>query len=84
MQQQLGVEGRSQNGTEIQEAPVARTIFRIEAYQNYVQNKERVVFPRLASSRGFLVLWVIAGLLLVSGLMVAFWPLLEPYVIGSP
>lgn len=84
VQQRLGVDSRADNGDDSPGPPATRTIFRIEAYQNYVQNKERVVFPRLASARGFIALWIVAGLLMIIGLTVAFWPMLQPYLIGSP
>jgi hypothetical protein len=72
------------DGAETVQNAAGRQIFRIEAYENYVQNKERVVMPRLASSKGFAALWAIAGLLMASGLVMAFWPLLRQYLIGSP
>ncbi len=65
-----------------------RSIFRIEAYENYVQNKEKIVLPRLVSSTGFVLLWIIAGVLMALGLVMAFWPVLQPtiqsYMMGAP
>jgi len=72
------------NEADTAQNPAGRQIFRIEAYENYVQNRERVVMPRLASSRGFIILWIVAGLLMASGIVMAFWPLLRQYLIGSP
>ena len=53
-----------------------RSIFRAEARQRYVQNRERVVIPRLASPRVFVYLWILALLLTLAGSIIAFWPLI--------
>ena len=54
-----------------------RSIFRREAYQHYVENKEKVIFPRLISKRLFALLWILTLLLVALGLLVTFWPLIE-------
>ncbi len=84
MYEETNVAAKQGDGPETAQYPAGRQIFRIEAYENYVQNKERVFMPRLASSKGFAVLWAIAGLLMASGIVMAFWPLLRQYLIGSP
>ena len=54
-----------------------RSIFRREAYQHYMDNREKVIFPRLISERLFALLWTISLLLVVLGLLIAFWPVIE-------
>lgn len=68
---------RTQNGGP-PNPPLApkRPIFRPEARQHYLQNKEKVDLPRLVSSRVFVFLWILALLLTVAGAIIAFWPLM--------
>jgi hypothetical protein len=54
-----------------------RSIFRTEAYQHYLENKEKVVLPRLISERFFTLLWITALLLGALGSIIAFWPLID-------
>jgi hypothetical protein len=51
-----------------------RFIFRAEAFQHYVLNQEKVVLPPLVSPRVFFYLWLLAGLIMIAGLIIAFWP----------
>jgi hypothetical protein len=51
-----------------------RSIFRAEALQRYAQNQEKVVLPHLVSPRAFVYLWLLAGLIMVAGLLLTFWP----------
>ncbi len=44
-----------------------RSIFRVEAVRRYTQHRETAVLPRFVSPRTFLGLWVLFGLLAVSG-----------------
>ncbi len=53
------------------------SIFRTEAYQHYLENKEKVVLPRLISARFFTLLWITALLLGALGSIIAFWPLID-------
>ena len=72
---------RTQNGEPARVVPATkRTIFRAEAHQHYVQNQEKVAVPRLASPQAFGYLWVLALLLMIAGSLIAFWPLIEPYL----
>jgi hypothetical protein len=59
-------------------ASATRSIFRSEAREHYIQNQEKVELPRLISVKLFRYLWIVALLLMAAGLVVAFWPLLEP------
>jgi hypothetical protein len=69
---------RVQNSGPAQALPsTERSIFRSEARQHYIQNQERVFIPRLASPRTFAYLWILALLLTVIGLLIAFWPLIR-------
>jgi hypothetical protein len=54
-----------------------QSIFRAQALQHYIENQEKVVLPNLVSPRAFLVLWVVAGLVMIAGLVFAFWPWLD-------
>ena len=71
--------GRVENGGPDEQAlpSTQRSIFRNEARQRYIQNQERVHVPRLASPRTFGYLWILALLLTVIGLLIAFWPLIR-------
>ena len=51
-----------------------RSIFRAEALQHFVQNQEKVVLPNLVSPRAFLFLWILATVVMLVGLLLAFWP----------
>jgi len=44
---------------------------------HYLQNQEKVVLPRLISTKLFRILWLIALLLMAVGSIVAFWPMIE-------
>ena len=54
-----------------------RSIFRTEAHQHYLENKEKVVLPRLISARFFTLLWISALLLGALGSIITFWPLID-------
>ena len=84
MVQESNAAGRAEDESVETRVSTERSIFRTEAYENYVLNKEKVVLPRLVSSRGFVMLWIIAGLLMASGIVMAFWPVLRPYLMGAP
>ena len=72
------------NGSPTQALPPAeRSIFRSEALQHYIQNQEKVVLPRLVSPRSFAYLWVLAGLSMLAGLTIAFWPWIEELVMRA-
>ena len=69
----------AQNGRPAQALPTAaRSIFRAEARQHYLQNQEKVVLPRLVSRRVFITLWILALLFLMAGTIVVVWPLIGP------
>jgi hypothetical protein len=52
-----------------------RTIFRTEAVQRYIENRERAVLPRFVTPRTFLCLWLLLGLLVASGIVTWFTPI---------
>ena len=54
-----------------------RSIFRSEALEHYIRNQEKVELPRLISIKLFRFLWIIALLLMVTGSLIVFWPLLS-------
>lgn len=60
------------------EAPraVQRAIFRDEARRHYIKNQEKIELPRAISPVVITVLWILALLLFVDGLIVTFWPLI--------
>jgi len=60
-----------------------RSIFRAEALQRYAQNQEKVVLPHLVSPRAFVYLWLLAGLILLAGLLLTFWPWLEELMVRA-
>jgi hypothetical protein len=60
-----------------------RSIFRAEALQRYIQNQEKVVLPHLVSPRAFVYLWVLASLIMVAGLILAFWPWMGQFVVRA-
>jgi len=66
------------------EKPLAheRSIFREEARQHYIKNQEKVVFPRLLSTRLFTILWILALILMAIGITITFWPLIEQLGFG--
>jgi hypothetical protein len=51
-----------------------RSVFRAEALQRFVHNQEKVVLPNLVSPRAFLFLWILATLIMLAGVILAFWP----------
>ncbi|NCF69060.1 MAG: hypothetical protein GWP61_24130 [Chloroflexi bacterium] len=57
-----------------------RAIFRDEARQHYIQNEEKVELPMVISPRFFVYLWVLSLLLLIPGLIIAFWPLIQQWL----
>ena len=59
-----------------------RSIFRSEALRHYQENQDKVVLPPLASPRVFVYLWILAGLTIVIGLILAGWSWIEPLVVG--
>ena len=56
-----------------------RSIFRSEALEHYIQNQEKVELPRLISVKLFRYLWIISLLLMIVGLLIVFWPLIEQF-----
>jgi hypothetical protein len=72
---------RTKNG---EPAPQARrSIFRSEALQHYRENREKVELPPLASPRVYIYLWLLAGLTMAAGLLLACWPWIGPVVVGA-
>ena len=49
-----------------------RSIFRVEAMRRYAQHRETAVLPRFVSPRTFRCLWVLIGVLAVSGGLASF------------
>lgn len=47
-----------------------RSLFRADAIRHYVENKEKVILPRLVSPTLFFYLWLLIGVLCASGLAV--------------
>ena len=62
-------------------APVERAIFRDEAVQHYIRNEEKVELPAVVSPRSFVYLWIVSLLLMAVGLIIAFWPLIQQWVV---
>ncbi len=54
-----------------------RSIFRSEARQRYVENQQKIMLPRLLSTRFFLFLWIAGFLIMAAGLIITFWPLID-------
>jgi hypothetical protein len=70
---------RAQDGRPAQALPsAARSIFRAEARQHYLQNQEKVVLPRLVSRRVFVTLWILVLLFLVAGSIIVVWSFIGP------
>ena len=61
--------------------PAERGIFREEAIQHYIQNEEKVELPTVVSPRYFVYLWIVSLLLMAVGLVIAFWPLIQQWVV---
>jgi hypothetical protein len=61
--------------------PAERAIFREEAVQHYIQNEEKVELPTVVSPRYFAYLWIVSLLLMAVGLIIAFWPLIQQWVV---
>lgn len=59
-----------------------RSIFRRKAYEHYVQGQHKFVLLRLVSPPVFLFLWLLVGLLGLSGL-VAWWGRIPVYTSGQ-
>jgi hypothetical protein len=59
-----------------------RSIFRDEAIHRYVESREKSILPRLVSPHTFLYLWLLLGLLVVSG-FVAWFTRIPVYASGS-
>ena len=57
-------------------SPRSRSLFRSEARRHYLHNQEKIVLPRLVSSRFFISLWFLSLLLMVVGAIIAFGPLI--------
>jgi hypothetical protein len=47
-------------------------VFRAESLRRYAESQQRSVFPRCISTRIFVRLWLLLGLLLASGLVAWF------------
>ena len=72
---------QSQNGSNGTSVPDgARSIFRTEARRQDQQVRARILLPRLVSPRAFALFWLLALLLTVAGAVVAFWPILSPFL----
>ena len=54
-----------------------RTIFRAAALQRYIEGREKAVLPRFVAPPTFLLLWVMLGLLLTAGAVIALATLAE-------
>lgn len=70
-----------QNNTENQTPPsaVGHHIFREEALQHYVHNEQRVELPASFSRASFIYLWILSLVLVIFGLVIAFWPLIRQW-----
>lgn len=62
------------NGADQGHLSSARSIFRAEALQHYLENQERVALPPMVSPQFFRYLWIAAGWLAAVGLLLACWP----------
>lgn len=64
------------------EAPISvrRGIFRLEALQHYIENEEKVELPMVVSPRFFVYLWIVSLFLMVAGLVITFWPLIQQWI----
>lgn len=71
---------RAKNGQSM--SPAERAIFRDEALIHYMLNEEKVELPVSVSPTYFAYFWIISLLLMVVGLMVTFWPLIQNWVGG--
>ncbi len=65
-------------------APRGRAIFRTQAIDQYLREREKAVLPRVISPRAFGLLWALAGLLLALGFGVLFWPAYAMLTAGGP
>ena len=61
--------------------PAERAIFRDEARKHYIQNEEKVEMPAAVSPRFFVYLWIVSILLMATGLIIAFWPLIQQWIV---
>jgi hypothetical protein len=61
-------------------APARRRIFREEALQYYIENEEKIELPVIISPRYFVYLWIVSMFLMVVGLVITFWPLIQQWV----
>ncbi len=52
-----------------------RAIFRAEAVQRYIENREKAVLPRFVTPRTFLCLWLLLGLLVAGGVVAWLTPI---------
>ena len=69
------------HGNNDQSPPLTeRAIFRDEARQHYIQNEEKVELPMVVSPRFFVYLWILSLLLMATGLIIAFWPLIRQWL----
>lgn len=59
-----------------------RSLFRESALKQYMQRREKDVFPRLVSPPVFLCAWLLFSLLLLAGL-IAWWAEIPTFVTGS-
>ena len=59
-----------------------RSIFRADAVRRYVQSQQRAVLPRFVCPRTFLYLWILLGLLLLTGGLVT-WFARGPLFVGA-
>lgn len=50
-----------------------RSIFRADAVRRYVQSQQRTILPRFVCPRTFLYLWILLGLLLLTGGLVTWF-----------
>ena len=66
-------------GKERTQQAAEHAIFRDEARQHYIQNEEKVELPMVVSPRFFVYFWILSLLLLATGLIIAFWPLIRQW-----
>ena len=73
---------QSQNGSDGTDLPdSARSIFRAETRRQDQQARAEILLPRLVSPRAFALFWLLALLLTMVGAVIAFWPILSPFLV---
>ena len=66
------------NANRGEEKAGGRVIFRSEVLERYIQNESKTVMPRYVSPKHFNYLWALAGVFLITGLIVVAWPWIGP------